>query len=85
MFRLFKTPSHRKFEHSPIYYDPEKEDLQRRLGQAEGRQSRVASGELKERWSRNHDRLSAQNKASNMRILVILMILGAMFWWIFLS
>ena len=32
IFRGFKLPSHQKFEYRPRYWNPEKEDLERRLG-----------------------------------------------------
>jgi hypothetical protein len=33
--RMFKIPSHRKFQYDPRYYDPDKEDLERRITMAE--------------------------------------------------
>lgn len=85
MFGFFKTPAHRKFEHTPIYFDQEKDDLKRRVEAAEGQRSRLSQGALRDRWARNHDRMSAQNKASNIRMLVIIAILSFIVWWIFFS
>lgn len=33
--RMFKIPSHRKFQYDPRFYDPEKEALERRIKMAE--------------------------------------------------
>ena len=33
MFKGFKLPDHQKFEYRPRYWSPEKEDLERRLGE----------------------------------------------------
>ncbi|MBI1222608.1 MAG: hypothetical protein GC180_08400 [Bacteroidetes bacterium] len=85
MFRFIKTPSHRKFDHTPIYYNPEKEDLKRTVAEAEGKQNPLSQGVLKERWARNHDRLSVQNRASNVRIILIAAILAVLVWWIFFA
>lgn len=35
IFNFFKLPKHQSFDYVPRYYNPDKEDLQRRLKQAE--------------------------------------------------
>jgi len=52
IFSIFKTPKHQKYKYIPRFYDPDKEDLERRLEKAkkmrtddpEGMKMRISSG-----------------------------------------
>ncbi len=84
MFRfLFKIPAHRTFEHTPIYYDPAKEDLKRRVEGIEengkGHASKIAQGSLKESWGRSA-RIASGNRTSASRLVIIILILVLLSW-----
>ncbi len=85
--RFFKLPGHQKFQYKPRYWDPDKEDLERRVKAAEeknsasvdGMKSRIAEG-LRNREQKLFQRkeYSKQVFRSNMMLLVILIILVAL-------
>lgn len=84
MFRfLFKIPAHRTFDHTPIYYNPEKEDLKRRVEgiEEDGKQhaSKLAQGSLKESWGRS-TRIAQGNRTSAVRLVIIILILVLFSW-----
>ncbi len=84
MFRfLFKIPAHRTFEHTPIYYNPAKEDLKRRVQgveeEGQSHASKIARGSLKESWGRSA-RISKSNRSSSIRLVSIIFILALVSW-----
>jgi hypothetical protein len=86
MFRfLFKIPQHKTFSHTPIYFDPEKEELKRRAASNEGDDHaprKVARGSLKESWGRSA-RNAKSTRASNIRLIFIILFLGLLAWLFF--
>lgn len=87
MFRfLVKIPKHKTFNYSPIYFNEEKEDLDKRLRQLEkeGKSNavRIERGSLKESWGRSN-RIAKSNKDSVIRLLVIIVLLLLIVFWIF--
>ena len=83
LLRVFRTPSHQRFEYKPRHWNPRKEELQQRLEQIEKvKQSDPEA--LKARIAQNFRRGSGVNtKArqqaamrSNMLLLVIIVVLG---------
>lgn len=91
MFRfLFKIPQHKKFSHTPIYFDPAEEDLKKRLAKIEeegkSNAARIERGSLKESWGHaSRGKTSQGNRNSNIRFLVILFALAFVTWWILFS
>ena len=80
--RFFKQPKHQQFRYVPRHYDPDKEDLERRLQKArleqeqtpEAMKSRIASGLRSYRPEDGKLRRQAVVK-SNMVIFFIIIIL----------
>lgn len=72
---LFKTPQHKTFNHKPIYYNPEAEDLKRRVAQSAGTDANYSGnlqkGNLKEAWGRN-TRIASSKKSSSIRLVIII-------------
>jgi hypothetical protein len=84
MFRLnlFRTPGHLRFQYVPQHYDPDKEDLEKRVKAAkqdkpkdlERSKSRIANS-YKSRYQKHRNISRRANRQSNIRILVILALL----------
>lgn len=86
---IFKTQKHRSFNFRPRYYDADKEAFEERIRRIESElsteNSDIEATKLRIRQkfeSRRSNSGSASHKASNIRILVILGILGALAYWI---
>ena len=86
---IFKTQKHRSFNFRPRYYDADKEAFEERIRRIESElsteNSDIEATKLRIRQkfeSRRSNSGSASDKASNIRILVILGILGALSYWI---
>ena len=75
-----KRPNPRKFDYIPRYFDPAKEDLERRIGQykkganEEEVKDRIKYG-LRQRYNSEPGYRSSEVKRSNMRLLYIIGIL----------
>lgn len=81
LFTFFKKPQHQKFEYKPRYWNPEKEDLDRRIELAKrendnptAMKSRIAQGLQRRRNSSSRNN-SGNSKKSTIRLLVIIGIL----------
>ncbi|MHB1278894.1 MAG: hypothetical protein ACYC1Q_10895 [Bacteroidia bacterium] len=87
MFRIsfFKLPKHKTFSHTPIYFDPEKEELKRRVENSEQDADnvvrRITHGSLKESWGRSN-RSAPMNRASNYRVFILIFIFGFIAWYL---
>ncbi|MEM0991915.1 MAG: hypothetical protein AAF847_09905 [Bacteroidota bacterium] len=86
--RFFKTPKPQRFEYKPRYYDEAKEDLKKRVRDADA-ESDYSTSDTKQRISGsfrrktsgyNADRgfRSRQVKRSNVRLLMIIVVLFLM-------
>ena len=82
--RFFKTkvPKHQRFEYTPRFYDPKKEDLQNRVAAAQGmsgRDTEAMKGRIStslRRGRNNHPKLrSGTVYRSNMLLLAIIVVL----------
>lgn len=93
-FSLFKLPNrHKRFDYVPRYYDPRKEILQQKLEQAKRENGEEVEGsaarqikfkaQLEDKWG-NSD-FKAQNMRSNIRLIVILGCVIALFYYIFIG
>lgn len=78
LFSFFKAPRHQKFEYKPRYWNPEKEDLDRRVRLAKGEsdnpdtmKSRISQG-LRRGYSSNTRSYSVSSKNSTIRLLIII-------------
>ncbi len=81
--RVFKTPKHNKFDYNPMYWNPEKEDLQERLesveksksGDPEALKARIGRG-LRHRTagvsSETRGFRSRQVQKSNKTLIIVL-------------
>jgi hypothetical protein len=81
LISFFKTPKHRRFQYNPIYYDPQKEELQNRIrtiedeikAEKEGmefeRNSTLKRGFLKRSY---FPEIKRKKQVSNLRLVIIL-------------
>jgi len=99
LFSFYKVRKPRQFEHKPIYYDPRKEDLEereRRIRREMGEEKIdenykplikgtfiEGTSHLKKSHTRGEDARSRKYK--NVRLVVILVLLAALFWVLFLK
>lgn len=88
---LNKTIEHKRFDYTPMYYDEKKEalnkkkELYRRMNAgelSEGEKKDLLRQEMRQSWSRTNYRKS-QEKASNIRILILILVLLALGYFIF--
>jgi len=93
-FTFIKTPRHRKFNYDPIYYDPEKEERESRRRQirqemgmsvdeekGRGYTERIRGG-MRKRIKSHFDVSRTERKKSNLRLIIILMVLMALFYYL---
>ena len=93
-FTFIKTPRHRKFNYDPIYYDPEKEEREARRRQirqemgmsvdeekGRGYTERIRGG-MRKRIKSHFDVSRTERKKSNLRLIIILMVLMALFYYL---
>jgi len=99
LFSFYKVRKPRQFEHKPIYYDPRKEHLEereRRIRREMGEEKIdenykplikgtfiEGTSHLKKSYTRGED--SRSRKYKNVRLIVILVLLAALFWVLFLK
>lgn len=82
---LFKTAKHSKFNYEPRYYDPIKEEIQRKLRIA--RQEQASEGESSQHTSsisaafRRRERKSSQTSA--IQLIIAVALLGTFVGWLF--
>ena len=86
--RIFRVPKHQQFKYKPMYYDPQKEELQDRIdslkelqkGGIEGTKARITSG-IRSGHLQDQAYRQEQIKRSNIKlvmIVVMLLVLGYM-------
>ena len=82
LFKLFKAPKHQRYRYIPRHWDPEKEELEKRLKEVEGRKenspeqmkARISS-KLKRRGGRYEESKELKRKALrsyNIRMILML-------------
>jgi len=81
LFGLGKRMKNRSFDYIPRYYDEDKENLERRLGAQQSNdpnaiKQRIRSG-FQQKYRVDSRVTSSANKASNIRLLVIVILLVA--------
>lgn len=82
---FFKRAQHRRFDFFPRFYDPVKDDLQRRIDLAESdakRELRKAQMREKLESYRQHDASSEDRTAILIRLLLVVLLSG-LFWLFF--
>lgn len=83
---LFRVPKHQQFQYKPMYYDPQKEELEDRLAElrerekndVEGAKARIASG-MRSSYMADQAYRSQQVRRSNLvlvGIVIMLIVLG---------
>ena len=90
--RFIKLPGHNQFSYTPRYWDPEKEAREERIRQIKAEmgidvptdRSRTTIKRGSFRQARNQSQLKA-NRSSNIRLVVILMVLLLIAYLIFLK
>ena len=81
LFSFFKKPRHQKFEYKPRYWNPEKEDLDKRVELAKranndpnAMKSRISQG-LRRGYNSSSRKNSGVSRKSTLRLFVIIGIL----------
>lgn len=83
---LFRVPKHQQFQYKPMYYDPQKEELEDRLAElrerekndVEGTKARIASG-IRSSYMADQTYRQQQVRRSNLvlvGIVIMLIVLG---------
>jgi len=83
---LFRVPKHQQFQYKPMYYDPQKEELEDRLAELrerekndmEGAKARIASG-MRSSYMADQAYRQQQVRRSNIilvGIVIMLIVLG---------
>ena len=75
---FFRPPNHQRFEYNPRYWDPNKEDLERRLRRVnkendnapEAIKARISSG-FRKGTTTDREKSSSYRRTSNLRLIVI--------------
>lgn len=91
---LFKLPkAYRRFDYTPRYYDPRKEALNQKIAQYERENNKEETEQYKreitfksttdDHWG--HSDYKAQAMRSNIRLLVILGVILAVFYYLFIG
>ncbi len=78
LFSFFKTRKNKQFEYTPRYYNPEAEEREARLKALRGEAATDGSGK-RISFRRQHSTRAA-NKTSNRNVLVLVVLLGGMFY-----
>lgn len=85
MRSFFRLPSYRVFDYQPIYYDPKKEDREKRLNQIKHEMGIeradyhvTMKGAFRKDKKAKINVARKQRRLSNLRILIILLALAAM-------
>ena len=82
LLRFFKVPKHQRYDYKPRFYDPKKEELQKRLkeiegvknGEIEATKSRISKG-MRRGYSTNYQTKRQQMLRSNMILLGVVLVL----------
>ena len=82
LLRFFKVPKHQRYDYKPRFYDPKKEELQKRLkeiegakkGEIEATKSRISNG-MRRGYARNYQTKRQQMLRSNMILLGVVLVL----------
>lgn len=80
--RIFRVPKHQQFKYKPMYYDPQKEELQERLNalkelqknDVEGTKARITSG-IRSGHLQDQEYRREQVKRSNIKLVTIVIML----------
>lgn len=90
MISLFRTPKPKKFKYTPIFYDPDKEALKEReqqirqeMGLADENTPRVSliKGQMRSYYKRKVR--TARGGKTNLRLVIIIIILCAIAYYLF--
>ncbi|MDR0573654.1 MAG: hypothetical protein LBG96_06420 [Tannerella sp.] len=100
LFSFYHVRKPRQFEHKPIYFDPRKEALEKRIHKVkvemgvedidpeqrkEAIRGSFIEGTTHLKKSRNKGDDIRSRAYKNMRLLLIIVILGVIFWYFFLK
>ncbi len=84
---FFKTPRNKQFNYRPVFYDKKKEEREKLYKTASEDTSQDYEQALRERmrmrWKRNAG--AKDKKASNQRLVIILAVIGLLFYLVFFS
>lgn len=81
---LSRMPRHKRFSFEPRYYDPIKEDIQNRTERLKGELRFTSAQAHREHIKAAYSNRNRREKTTNfMQLLLILILLGAFFGWIY--
>lgn len=80
--KLFRVPKHQQFKYKPMYYDPQKEELQERLNtlrelkknDVDGAKARITSG-IRGGYMQDQEYRRNQVRRSNLKLVMIVIML----------
>lgn len=94
-FTLFKIPNHRQFNYSPLYYDEAREErkerermIRKEMGISPAEDEKIPSiedrikGKMNRRIKTNFEVTRQIRKTSNIRLIIILIALFALFYYL---
>ncbi len=83
---FFKTPKNKKYNYKPLYYDPRKEEREKRLKSALEDTNSEYGEALRDRIQMRWKRTTAKKdqKSSNQRLIIILLIISLLAYLVFL-
>ena len=83
---FFKTPKNKKYNYKPLYYDPRKEEREKRLKSAledtNSEYGEALRDRIQMRWKRSTAK--KDQKSSNQRLIIILLIISLLAYLVFL-
>jgi len=81
---LSRMPKYKRFNFEPRYYDPVKEDIQNRTERIKGQLKHTSDRSYREQIKSAYATRERREKSTNlMQLLLILILLGTFFGWIF--
>ncbi len=81
---ISRIPKHKRFTFEPRYYDPIKEDIENRTERLKSELKHVSSETYREHIKSAYSHRVRREKTTNfMQLLLILILLGTFFGWIF--
>lgn len=88
--RFLKLPSHKRFDYTPLYHDPIKEELEQRIREIEKENDDTAvDANFQATVASHYDQIRSKkdfsnpNRNRNLRLVVIILALTMLAYWIY--
>jgi hypothetical protein len=86
--KFIKLPAYKKFNYTPIYYDPKKEELNKKMKEAFDKKNELESGtykpDLKGKFKRPHfnNQTIRQRQAANLKFGLVVIFLAILLYYL---